>query len=119
MTALASVPRNWSTRPAPEECKLDSIHHVAIPVLRIDEEIEWLFRSELYFRTEYKDSTFALLNFANVRVSLVVPSQHPSHIAISRPDAARFGELKRHRDDTQSVYVQDPFGNWWEILAGK
>lgn len=98
---------------APE---LDSIDHVAIPVRDIASSVEWYRRS---FRCEirYQDDTWALLDFKNVKLALVIPSQHPAHLGFVSPDAGTFGALKTHRDGTRSIYINDPSGNSVEILA--
>jgi hypothetical protein len=64
----------------------------------------------------YQDDTWALLRFANIQLALVIPEQHPPHVAVLRPDAQRFGELVTHRDGTRSCYIEDPAGNAVEIM---
>lgn len=95
--------------------KLDHIHHVAIPVPDIPKALEW-YTSRLNCRVEYVDETWALLEFANAKLALVLPDEHPAHFAISRPDANKFGELVPHRDGLHSIYIKDTFGNSIEIL---
>jgi catechol 2,3-dioxygenase-like lactoylglutathione lyase family enzyme len=96
--------------------QLDSLDHVAIPVQDIASAVEWYTRT---FRCEvkYRDDTWALLKFANTRLALVIPEQHPAHIGFVSPEAEKFGALKTHRDGTRSCYVRDPAGNSVEILA--
>ena len=95
---------------------LDAIDHVAVPVQNVREAVEWYTRT---FQCEvgYQDETWALLKFANMRLALVVPEQHPAHIGLVSAEADRYGELKLHRDGTRSCYVRDPDGNAVEILA--
>lgn len=95
---------------------LDELHHVAISVDDVPRAVDWYTRT---FRCQvaYQDPTWALLNFGNVSVALVIPSQHPPHIGFLTPRAAEFGPLKTHRDGTRSVYVKDPAGNAIELLA--
>jgi catechol 2,3-dioxygenase-like lactoylglutathione lyase family enzyme len=95
---------------------LDSLDHVAIPVEDVASSVDWYTRT-FQCEVKYQDETWALLGFENVNVALVIPSQHPAHIAFSSPEAARFGELKTHRDGTRSCYVKDPTGNAVEIMA--
>jgi catechol 2,3-dioxygenase-like lactoylglutathione lyase family enzyme len=101
--------------PAPEQ-GLDAIHHVAVAVRDIGAAVEWYSR-HFRCRVVYRDDTWAMLEFANVRMALVVPEQHPAHVAFVHPRAEEFGPLKPHRDGTRSVYVKDPSGNPVEILA--
>lgn len=94
---------------------LDSLDHVAIPVEDVAAAVDWYTKT---FRCEvtYQDDTWAFLKFGNVKLALVVPSQHPAHVGFVSPDAAKFGTLKLHRDGTRSCYVKDPAGNAVEIL---
>jgi hypothetical protein len=95
---------------------LDRLDHAAIPVEDVASAVDWYTRT---FRCEvkYQDLTWALLAFENVRLALVVPSQHPAHIGFVSEEAEKFGPLKTHRDGTRSCYVKDPAGNAVEILA--
>ncbi len=98
------------------ETLLDSIHHVAISVTDIQAAVDWYTRT-FQCKVSYQDDTWALLDFANLKLALVVPSQHPAHIAFVSPEAEKFGTLKPHRDGTRSCYVTDPAGNPVEIMA--
>jgi catechol 2,3-dioxygenase-like lactoylglutathione lyase family enzyme len=95
--------------------KLDHIHHVAIPVPDISKALEW-YTSRFDCEVEYVDKTWALLQFANTKLALVLPHEHPSHFALTRHDANKFGDLVTHRDGLHSVYIKDAFGNCIEIL---
>jgi catechol 2,3-dioxygenase-like lactoylglutathione lyase family enzyme len=95
---------------------LNSIDHVAVPVTDVRSAVEW-YRSTFRCEVKYQDETWALLQFANIRLALVIPAQHPPHIGFVSPEAERFGPLKTHRDGTRSVYVSDPAGNQLEVLA--
>jgi len=95
---------------------LDSVHHVAIAVDDIAKAVDW-YRANFQCAIGYQDATWALLDFANLKLALVIPSQHPPHIAFEHDEAERFGTLKPHRDGTRSVYISDPAGNPVEILA--
>lgn len=96
--------------------QLDSIDHVAIPVADLAASVDW-YRQTFQCQVLYQDATWALLEFANVRLALVIPEQHPAHIGFVSPEAEKFGALKLHRDGTRSCYVDDPAGNSVEILA--
>ncbi|MCA8953355.1 MAG: VOC family protein [Planctomycetes bacterium] len=91
------------------------MHHVAVQVEDVARAVEW-YRSVFACEVEYQDATWAMLAFANLRVALVVPAQHPPHLSLVRADAAKFGPLTGHRDGTRSVYVVDPWGNSIEIM---
>ena len=96
--------------------QLDAIDHVAIPVREVAPVVDW-YRNTFQCEVSYQDDTWALLKFANMSLALVVPEQHPPHIGLVSEEAAKFGQLKLHRDGTRSTYVSDPAGNSVEILA--
>lgn len=102
-----------SSRPVPH---LDSIDHVAVPVREVGSAVDW-YRRNFKCEVSYQDETWALLRFANMSLALVIPEQHPPHIALVSEDAHSHGELKRHRDGTRSIYINDPDKNSIEILA--
>ena len=117
----ASAQRNQMANPSElptvdSHSPLDVIHHVAIAVSNVAKAVDWYtkhFRCDI----EYQDETWALLEFGNTRLALVIPDQHPPHIGFIHPQAEAFGELKAHRDGTRSCYVADPAGNAVEVLA--
>jgi len=94
---------------------LDRLHHLAISVADIATAVEW-YTNTFSCEVSYQDETWALLRFQNLHLALVIPEQHPPHVAFTRPDASRFGELKTHRDGTRSCYIEDPAGNAVEIM---
>lgn len=95
---------------------LDTLHHVAIAVPDVGQAVDW-YTKTFQCRIDYQDATWALLAFANLKLALVVPEQHPPHLAFVHPEAEKFGQLKPHRDGTRSVYVRDPAGNAIELMA--
>jgi catechol 2,3-dioxygenase-like lactoylglutathione lyase family enzyme len=99
-----------------DDHELDSLHHVAISVRDIGEAVRWYTRT---FRCKvvYEDETWAMLQFANVQLALVIPVQHPPHLGFVTPEAEKHGELRTHRDGTRSIYIADPAGNPVELLA--
>jgi catechol 2,3-dioxygenase-like lactoylglutathione lyase family enzyme len=103
-----------STEPGP--ARLDRIDHIAVSVRDIAEAVAWYTKT---FRcaVTYQDATWAFLEFQNTKLALVIPGQHPPHVAFTSPGAAAFGLLKTHRDGTRSTYVRDPAGNSVEIMA--
>ena len=98
-----------------EETKLDSIHHVAIQVNDIAQALKWYSRN---FNAEivYLDDTWAMLRFENIYLALVIPGQHPPHIAIEHEAAESYGTLTEHRDGTESIYINDSEGNTLELM---
>lgn len=95
--------------------ELSSIHHLAIEVQNVDRAIQW-YRSHFSCEILYQDATWGLLKFANISLALVLPDQHPTHIAFLHDHISEFGEPKTHRDGTRSVYIEDSEGNCLEML---
>jgi catechol-2,3-dioxygenase len=95
---------------------LDRLHHVAIAVPNIAEAVDW-YRATFACEVTYQDATWALLKFANVGIALVIPEQHPPHLGFVTPNACNYGQLKKHRDGTESIYISDPAGNAVELLS--
>jgi catechol 2,3-dioxygenase-like lactoylglutathione lyase family enzyme len=102
--------------PAANSQKLDSIDHVAITVENVQAAVDW-YTANFSCTILYQDDTWAFLEFSNMKLALVVPRQHPPHVAFTHPQAEKFGKLKQHRDGTRSVYIRDPSGNSVEIQA--
>jgi catechol 2,3-dioxygenase-like lactoylglutathione lyase family enzyme len=100
-----------------EAKQLTTLDHLAVPVSNVRDTVDW-YTSHFDCTVKYQDETWALLEFANIRVALVLPEQHPPHVAVLG-DPAAYGQPKTHRDGTRSVYVKDPSGNNVEILALK
>ena len=71
-----------------------------------------MFKCEI----EFEDDTWALLKFDNTKLALVVPEQHPPHIAIKRENIEDFGTPVKHRDGSESVYVESPDSNKFELI---
>ena len=94
---------------------MDKLDHIAVQISDISKGVDWYMKT---FDCEllYKDETWALLSFANIKLALVKSEQHPKHFAVERSDAKDFGELTRHRDGTETVYINDPWENSIEIL---
>jgi catechol 2,3-dioxygenase-like lactoylglutathione lyase family enzyme len=91
------------------------LHHVALCVSDIRQAVDWYVQN-LNANIAYQDETWSLLDIENTSIALVLPSQHPPHLAFETQDAEKYGKLTTHRDGTASVYVQDPFGNTVEFL---
>src|SRR4051794_9299358 len=53
---------------------LDPVHHVAVSVRDVKEAVAW-YQSRFACRVSYQDDTWAMLEFANIKLALVVPSQ--------------------------------------------
>jgi catechol 2,3-dioxygenase-like lactoylglutathione lyase family enzyme len=98
-----------------EQTKPDSIHHVAIQVNDIERALEW-YSSNFNTEVVYQDDTWAMLRFDNIYLALVIPGQHPPHIAIEHEGAESHGALVKHRDGTESIYIKDSEGNTLELM---
>ncbi|HEY2457824.1 MAG TPA: VOC family protein [Candidatus Acidoferrum sp.] len=102
---------------AQTKTKLDTMDHVAVAVSNVKETVDW-YTKHFDCKVGYQDESWALLEFANIRLAFVLSEQHPPHFALLG-DPGAYGEPKTHRDGTRSVYLKDPSGNNIEILALK
>ena len=93
----------------------DTLHHIAIQVKNIQRAVEW-YTAYFKVKVSYQDDTWAMLQFKNINLALVLPEQHPPHIAIESPFANQFGALTKHRDGTESVYITDSEDNILEVM---
>ena len=94
---------------------LDNIHHLALQVDDIEVAVRW-YTSNFSCDVAYQDHSWAMLEFGNLSLALVLPNQHPPHFAIERTDLHNYGDPNVHRDNTSSVYIRDPSGNNVEML---
>ena len=94
---------------------VDHIQHLAVVVSDIHDAIEW-YKSRFDLQLSYSDESWALLEFSNISIALVLPNQHPPHIAIELDNPTSFGPLTHRRDGTASTYIKDPWGNSIEIM---
>ena len=71
-----------------------------------------------YFIDLFRDIIFkcALIKFENTKLALVIPDQHPPHIAIKRKNLEKYGSPVKHRDGSESVYVDSPDENTFELI---
>jgi len=88
------------------------VDHIALEVDNPSDAASWYcenFGATLIF----KDETWAFVQFENIKLAFVIPSQHPAHIAFEEKGLTA-GKL--HRDGSRSVYKKDPFGNFYELI---
>ena len=95
----------------------DTIDHVAITVADLDSAVNWYLTS-FSCELEYRDKQQAVLRFANIKLSLVLPSFQQNHIAFIRSDADTLGELREQADGTVSTFIADASGNLIEVVDG-
>ena len=93
------------------------IHHIAIQVKNIKECVSY-YCNKFDADIEYEDETWAMLNFDNIQLALVLPEEHPPHICFEKRIPKNI-PAKEHRDGTRSVYDFDPSGNMIELLESE
>ena len=59
------------------------LHHVALSVPVIAPAVDW-YTKTLNASVAYQDKTWALLEIENTSIALVLPSQHPPHVAFNQ-----------------------------------
>lgn len=95
--------------------EMDKIDHIAVVVTNIQKGIQW-YTQNRNCKIKYEDDTWALLEFDNIDLALVLPADHPPHIAFE--DKSLVGGVE-HRDGSKSVYDHDTFGNIIERIKYK
>ena len=95
--------------------KLDKIDHIAIQVKNIEESISW-YESKFNCKRLYVDESWGLIQFNNIKLALVISSQHPKHFAIIDDSIYLDSESKKHRDGSVSKYIKDNDNNIIELL---
>ena len=98
-----------------EDLNLDPVDHIALQVLDVAQAVAW-YKDHFKCNVNYQDETWAFIQFANINLALVVPNQHPAHLAFKLENASKYGALKTHRDGTKSLYLSDPAGNTIELM---
>ena len=92
------------------------IDHIAVQVENIYEACEW-YHCNFQANVVYFDETWALLEFENIKLALVLPNQHKNHIAVEvKPEKYPTLEFKQHRDGSKYHYLTDPWGNCVELI---
>ena len=92
------------------------IDHIAIQVDDIYEACGWYW-AKFGAKMLYHDDTWAILQFDNIKIALVLPNQHKKHLAVEvSPEKYPDLEFKQHRDGSKYYYLEDPWGNCVELI---
>ena len=97
--------------------------HIAQQVPDIAEAVAWYRDLVPGVEVIYQDNSWAFIEANGTRLAFVKRDQHPSHIAwkvnaaeLERLAAKYNKEIKPHRDNTRSFYLEGPGGQWVEII---
>ena len=85
---------------------MEKIDHIAIVVTNIKHAVKW-YTDHHNCKVNHEDNSWAELQFENIKLALVLPQDHPPHIAFEDDTI----EGTEHRDGSESVYDHDTFGN--------
>ena len=96
--------------------ELDKIDHIAIQVSDINKSVKW-YTSNYKCNIIYADSTWAFIEFDNIKLSLVANEEHPQHFAVIDNSIVRDSKAVRHRDGSISKYKKDIDNNYIEHIA--
>ena len=94
---------------------MDKIDHIAIQTTNIQKSVKW-YKDMFKCKVTFQDETWALIEFKNTKLALVIPEQHPPHIAIKRENLEKYGAPVKHRDGSESVYIDSPDRNKFELI---
>ena len=86
---------------------MEKVDHIGIIVPSIKRAVAWYLENR-DCKLKYEDATWALLEFKNVDIALVLPHEHPPHIAFV-DETIENGT--KHHDGSESIYDHDTFGN--------
>lgn len=100
------------------------LDHIAQQTADISAAVDWYRATFDDVEVAYRDDTWALLHVAGARIALVVPEQHPPHVAW-RVDADELDAASRrhgvriapHRDGSRSIYLHGPDGVAVELVS--
>lgn len=93
----------------------DTIDHFAITVADVRAAAQW-YLSSFNCEEVYRDTKQIVLQFENIKLALVLPSQERPHLAIARSDANSFGALRELATGVKSCFISDPTGNPVELI---
>ena len=94
---------------------MDKIDHIAIQTTNIQKSVKW-YKDMFKCKVTFQDETWALIEFKNTKLALVIPEQHPPHIAVKRENLEEYGATVKHRDGSESVYIDSPDSNTFELI---
>jgi len=103
--------------------KLD---HIAMVCNDIDVSIKWYLNIFKEAKILYQDDTWGLIGTNTWKIAFVSKSQHPQHIAFCVDGLE--DEIKKlfpnkkwklHRDNSKSIYIEDPDSNYIEFIKYK
>ena len=94
---------------------MDNIDHIALQTKNINKSVDW-FLNKFKCSVKYQDKSYAMLEFENMKLALVLPDQHPPHIVISCVDIEEQGKPGKHRDKSEFLYIKDINENVFELI---
>jgi hypothetical protein len=98
--------------------------HIALVSTNIPRDIDSYHKLFSEIGILYQDKSWALLEAGGVKIALVMPGEHPSHLAFrveSRESLEQMAKehnstVKVHRDRSESFYTTDSSGNAIEVV---
>jgi len=96
--------------------KLKDIDHIALQSENPRESANW-YAGMFGGRVSYCDDSWSIVEFGNIKLSFVIPEEHPSHIAFEISSFEEGDVVKRHRDGSMSSYRKDSWGNIYELIS--
>ena len=96
--------------------QLDIIDHLAIQVDDIQKNLNWYLK-QFNCKKIYSDDTWALIEFKNIKLALVISDEHPAHFAILDNQINKNKDTVTHRDGSISKYIKDNSSNYIELIT--
>ena len=94
---------------------MDKIDHIALQTKNINDSVSWLVK-KFKCSVKYQDESYAMLEFNNMKIALVLPDQHPPHVAIKCDNIEEHGKPRKHRDESEFLYIEGFDKNVFELI---
>ena len=94
---------------------MDKIDHIALQTKNINNSVSW-FVKKFKCNVKYQDESYAMLEFKNMKIALVLPDQHPPHLAIKCDNIEEHGKPRKHRDESEFLYIEGFDKNVFELI---
>ena len=98
--------------------------HIAQQVPDIAEAVAWYVRTLPGVKVLHQDASWAFIEANGTKLAFVKSDQHPNHLAwrvdsaeLERLAAELGKEIKSHRDQSRSFYLEAPGGQAIEIIS--
>lgn len=90
-----------------------NLHHIAFNVGDVRKTVDF-YKENIDVEVLFCTDSRACLVYNGVEICFTEGNKHPTHIAFeveSLKDMPKFGEVRKHSDNSSYIYLKDGFGN--------